>query len=256
MNIMDEITERVTCDDPRAGAFLNEVKAVVTLARNNNDPSYVARIVDLPPQLSSIRGGNVEATKPGIKSACERLTEVGILRSEVRSAPKRGKKGTPHYSIVPNLDTFLKIHDRLGSGVLDMVRDSNFCASVITADIYHYLSKQLGVNEEQIKILKSDLEATTFFVKNSNKALAFLLTYSRLPSSTVEESRAFDLEKAVLTLRDVVHLAFLLDVASKRFGPKGISVEARISSSIEYGSIKIDQTSQIEIGEKHTNFHR
>ena len=250
MNTMNEITERVTCDDPRAGAFLNEVKAVVTLARNNNDPSYVARIVELPPQLSSIRGGNVEATKPGIKSACERLIEAGILRSEVRSAPKRGKKGTPHYSIVPNLDTFFQIHNRLGSGVLDMVRESNFGASVITADIYRYLSKQLEVNEELIKMLKSNLEATTFYVKNSNKALAFLLTYTRFPSTTVEESRAFDLEEAVSTLGDVVHLAFLLDVASKRFEPKGISVEAQISSSIEYGSIKIDHTSHIEIDGK------
>lgn len=245
---MDKITERVTCEDPRAGAFLNEVKVIMTLARNGNNPTYVAKIVELPPDIPSIRGGDVEATKPGIKSACERLTEAKILKSESMSAPKRKKMGTQHYRIISSLDTFYLILEKLGPGVLNPVRESNFGASVITADLYRYLSKQLIVDEEQIMMFRPDLESTIFFVKNSNKALAFLLTYSRPMASTGAESRTFDLGKAILRLRDVTHIAFLLDVASTRVGINGMFVEAQVSSNIEYGFMKISQTSQIEIG--------
>jgi hypothetical protein len=244
---MEEITERVTCEDPRAGAFLNEVKVVLTLARNNNDPTYVAKIVDLPPKIPSIRGGDVEATKPGIKSACERLTDSKILISQSMSAPKRRQKGTPHYSIIHSLDTLFLILDRLGPGVLNSVRDSNFGASVITADIYRYLGKQLGVNEEQIMAFRSDLEATIFLVKNSNKALAFLLTYSRPMAVTAEESRSFDLEETILKLRDVAHFAFLFDMAASRVTVKGLQIEARVSSNISYGSMRIPITSHLSL---------
>jgi len=245
---MDEITERVTCEDPRAGAFLNEVKVVMTLAQNNNNPTYVAKMVELPPNIPSLRGGDVEATKPGIKSACERLTDAKILRSQPMSAPKRRQAGTPHYSIVPSLDTFLLILQKLGPGVLDLVRNSSFGASVITGDLYRYLAKQLGVKEEQIMACRSDLEATIFFVKSSNRALAYLLTYARPMAATAEESRSFDLGEVIIKLRDVAHIAFLFDAASSKVAERGLKIEAKVSSNIEYGSLRIQMASNILIG--------
>ncbi len=86
--------------------------------------------------------------------------------------------------------------DKLGPGVLEEVRSSNFGASVITADIYHYLAKQLNVDEAKILEHRTELETVIFLTKSSTKALAFLLTYARPMAATAEENRGFDLEGA------------------------------------------------------------
>ncbi len=89
---MNEITEHVTCEDPRAAAFLNEVKVITTLARNDNKPKYVARIASLPPKIKPFRGDEIEATRPGIKSACVRLEGTKILKIRGKGRSEEGQR--------------------------------------------------------------------------------------------------------------------------------------------------------------------
>jgi len=247
MIAMRKTTERVLRDDPQAAAFLNEVKVVMSLARTNNEKNYVAKIADLPPKIKTIQCEEVEATKPGTKASCLRLEKAGILKSESASAPKRGHRGTPHFSIAPSLDAFYLIMDRLGMGVLDEVRSSGFGASVITADINRYLAKQLGVALERVEERRSQLETVVFFARHSTKALTVLLTYARPAAKTPRESRNFDLGNAMIRLRDSSHLAFLLDrmTAIDQDGFKGMRIASSISSEIGYGELAFTLTSNI-----------
>src|SRR5271157_5410806 len=100
-------------EDKRALARINEINVIATLAKSSNKPLYVKAIKDGWPKVYNLDTEKlVGFTMQGVKAACERLREKGILECERSAAPKRRTKGTPHYWVKGDLDTLYLIGER------------------------------------------------------------------------------------------------------------------------------------------------
>ena len=228
-------------EDKKSVARLNEILVLTTLARSGNDPMYVSRIKKYWPIVHDLDDDEVVGfTKQGIKAACERLVEYGILKKKDRPAPKR-TGGTPHYWIKKDLDTLFKIDEKCGTYALDEVRNSLARNIVNEETVVEYLAKQLTVGPEDIlKAGTEEVKSITTMARSSTRALKVFLSYTRPLASTPEESRAFDLKKAVEKLRVLMVLEFLLDLlGDKRTVKPGWNYDVEIKADISRGKAAI-----------------
>lgn len=207
----------------RAKAWLNEAKAVITLAEQNR-PMFVSEICAVGPKLTPFSTGiEKKFNKPGIKAGCERLVYSGIL--QIADDVAGWQASRTHYRIRPVLESMSKIKEDLGSSVLSMVRQSPFGKAVISSDLQAYLVRRLvakTVIEERRRqgepdpsINEIDSRDIEVLAKTSTRALEVLVDPQCILYEIPERAGTFfDLALRVRRLRDVMMLALRFDLES------------------------------------------
>ncbi|HUW42924.1 MAG TPA: hypothetical protein VMW02_01665, partial [Thermoplasmata archaeon] len=159
-------------------------------------------------------------------------------KSEIRH------RETKLYRIVPTLEVFSRIADIYGLGIVSFLRSSKFGQLVLVKEAPAYISRRLTVDEDALEECSDLVKEIILLAQKSERALEVLLypalTFDReLPGDGPERVRA------VLTyLRDVMHLAYVLDVAvspRKKLEEERMSVESTLSTTamIEDKEVKI-----------------
>ena len=235
--------------DKRAVSWLNEFRVVLALARHGNEWSYVGRIVSWQPKVKGLnREGHDSLTKPGAKSACERLADskVGILEVEYARTPKK-KNETPHYRIVPTLDGLSRILKVLDSGVLSVVRQTEWGQEIITKDLVRYLASELRVEKSLTSVINPlRIREIEFMARQSTKALEVLLGPKQfdVPQEPDPDQR---LRLSIDRLRDVMHLACALEVVSssrQQLKEREWAGEVDLKSYLKFGNLSLSLRSR------------
>jgi len=207
----DAVKSGASSRDKRATAFLNDVKVLVALAESGNKYAYGADIWRMQPKVQSLDPEHsYETTKPGILAALRRLERKGVLQSELRETPKKKQK-TPHYRIIPTLDTLDRIYKLNGPGVLATVASTAFGRSVIDQELTSYLNKKMRLEKDIAMIADSqDLFALRVLLGNSGHALIGFLNRT----DQVKEKEKVEAKEFVRKLKDGAFLALLEDLWS------------------------------------------
>jgi len=240
----DAVKSGASSRDKRAVAFLNDVKVLVALAESGNEFAYGAKIWIMQPNVQSLdTEHSYKTTKPGILAALRRLERKGVLQSDLRETPKKKQK-TPHYRIIPTLDTLDKIYKLNGPGVLATVASTAFGRSVIDQELTSYLNKKMRLEKDITMIADSqDLFALRVLLGNSGHALIGFL--NRTDRNKERKWSDVEAKGFVKKLKDVAFLAFLEDLLSN---PKRrlIGMNWEVSAVLK-GTVKIEMmTLEIE----------
>jgi hypothetical protein len=260
---MDEDSEEVVelpilnYNDKRAVSFLNEFRVVEKLARKGNEWMYVGQIADKQTKeevkkkaksvsrVTSIHlEGHDHLTKPGAASACKRLAkpDIGILEVKKAKPPKRAGE-SPHYRIQPSLNGLARIKSSLHSGVLSIVRQSDWGQEIITKDLRKYLAAEFkSIDGSPIGLKAGVLLEIEFMARHSTKALEVLLGPKADIYPVGKETR-------VKRLRDLMHLAFALDFATmheKALEEMALSGKITVKSHFKKGGISLDFVSNFK----------
>jgi len=242
----DAVKSGASSRDKRATAYLNDVKVLVALAESGNEFAYGAKIWGLQPKVQSLDSEHsYETTKPGILAALRRLERKKVLQSELRETPKKKQK-TPHYRIIPTLDTLDKIYKLNGPGVLATVASTAFGRSVIDQELTSYLNKKMELEKDITMIADSqDLFALRVLLGNSGHALIGFLNRT----DRDKEKKWSDVEAKgfVNELKDAAFLALLEDLWSnpdRRLIGRDwqISAELRGTVRIEGMTLELEST--------------
>jgi len=251
----EEMPPVLNSDDRRAVSWLNDFRVIYALARRGNEWSYVAGIADKPTvdevktkikptsKIQSLnREGHYRLTKPGTASACKRLAdpEIGILQVKMAKPPRKAYP-TEHYRILPSLDGLSRILRTLKSGVLSIVRQTDWGQEIITKDLRRYLY----VEFKSYMNIKSALDPNAvheieFLARRSTKSLEALLG----PKDSIIP---IGKETVIERLRDMMHLAFALDFATmpeKMLEESGMKGRISIVSDIGQGNITLHLESE------------
>lgn len=168
--------------DKRLLAWVNEAAVLVAIARKKNQPTYVAEMVRLVPE--------VKGTKPGMGEAAKRLCDYGVLQCLDGVAPRKNAP-TPHYSIISTIQALTTIHHRYGSWTLDDLRKSGFTGMLI---------------DERMKAAPEGCREEISYL--TRKSTAALMAF--LDSEYAAGGRS--LCDRLAGLRDSMHLAFAAEV--------------------------------------------
>lgn len=234
--------------DKRATAYLNDVKVLAALAENGNEYAYGAKIWRLPPSVQSLDPEHsYETTKPGILAALRRLEKKGVLQSELRETPKKSQK-TPHYRIIPTLDTLDMIYKLNGPSVLATVASTAFGRSVIDQELTSYLNKKMGLEKDITMIADSqDLFALRVLLGNSGHALiGFLNLVDQARGKEQDEIKA---KEFVRELKDAAFLSFLEDLWSnpgRRLIGRDWEISAKLRGIVRIEGITLELESTYE----------
>jgi hypothetical protein len=233
-------------EDNKVVARLNEIMVLTTLARSGNDPLYVSKIKTKWPIVHNLNDDEMAGfTKQGIKSACERLVEYGILMVTEKPAPKR-TGGTPHYWIKRDLDTLFRIEERYGSYALDEVRNSLARSLVKDESVVNYLAKQLKVDKDAFRLMTEDIRTIVTMAKSSTGALSAFLKFTRPSGLSPEESRAFDLSSSIEKLKAMMMLEFLLGLLGETGANKqGWAYDVELKAEVSRGKASVALTTRL-----------
>lgn len=228
----------------RAVAWLTEFRVVLELARHDNEWAYVGRIVSWQPKVTSLnREGHDHLTKPGARSACRRLAdpEIGILEVKLARTPKK-KEETPHYRIVPTLDGLSRIFRVLGPGVLSTIAQTWWGQGTITKDLVRYMTSGFGLKEDITPVVNPiRLREIEYMARQSSKALEVLLGPLQFDVPMGKDSDR-NLQLSVDRLRDVMHLAWAVDIVSaprKNLEEQEWTGEIELNSHLRFGNLGI-----------------
>ena len=242
----------IRTSDKRMLAWLNEGSVLIALAKNDNQPTYIAKIARLAPEItrsSKLREKFPEnaakakkkkkeggGTKPGMKAAAERLCKRGILlRTE--ELPPNKKTATPHYSINPSIDVLATILRTFGSWVGGEMMNAGFAGALIEGEMDRHLRKVLQASVEDVRRLpKAEKEELAFLARSSRKAMeVFLDPQFELKPTTALEKGEYDLLAQLKRLKGAMLFALVAEVASSsglKIWEKGWDVEVDIDTVV------------------------
>ncbi|MGD9962666.1 MAG: hypothetical protein AB7S97_02030 [Thermoplasmata archaeon] len=242
--------------DKRMLAWLNEGAVLIALTKNQNRPTYVALIARMAPEFT--RSGDESSqepdeaaksekeevrgvTKPGMREAAKRLHERGIL-ARLDAVPPRKRTATPHYSINPSIKTLADISSSYGSWVVTELRRAGLSGQIIDGGMDGHLSGVLRVPlAEALRVPMALKQELAYLARASTKALeAFIDPGFELDAVGPEEASGQSTEARVARLKDVMHLAFISEVASSgglRIWDEGWDVSVNVETTVRAGDI-------------------
>lgn len=248
------MTERLMADK-REIAKHNEMKALIVLAKMNNEPMYVTKIIKEGRRILDLNQWEIwKATKPGLRSALTRLEKNGILRSYTAASELRHRE-TLHYQIVPSLDAFAKIADYYGLSILSVIRKSKFGQLVIVSDLPRYFSQKPDLDEDSLAKQSVLLRDIGNLAQLSARALEILLSPSVRFDQELPPDEPDRTERILTRLRDVMNFAFALDTAVSsrmRLRDEGLEAVLCLSTSARAETARVDIISEIDTAELAT----
>lgn len=244
--------------DRRMLSHLNEGRVLLAIARNGNQPTYVAKIASLAPEITlssdvSTMGPEMASkppkrkqgggTKPGMREAARRLCERGILL-RIDARPPKKKTLTPHYTINSTIQTLAAINRSYGSWVVGGLRKAGFVGALIDREMDEHLAGLLHIPVDSVKRLpKPEKEEISYLAKKSTAALeVFLNPEFELRPATRSTKGDYDLLAQLRRLRDVMHLAFVAEVASSpgmKIWEEGWNVAVDTTTVVESGGMSL-----------------
>jgi hypothetical protein len=178
-------------------------------------------------------------TRPGVKAACQRLVERGILEEKLDNTPNKSEQ-TPHYRIIPNLEVFSPILSDYGTGILDDIRSTSFGQDIIEAGLKNRLKKRLFFDRDLDGIAPvDDLRMMKEFACLSTAALEVLLSDKIPLGYDDEEDHSKQMELRIRHLRTIMHLATAFDIAKRPAAQlvcEDMSAQLNLESVIIIGS--------------------
>ncbi len=235
---------------------MNEGLAILAIAANGNQPTYVAQIARLgrpvtrsssegsenPAEVAMSKKGRVGGgTKPGMTKATKRLHERGVLIRTFAKAPKK-KKESPHYSITPTIQNMAGILDIYGSWVIGDLRRSGFAPGIIDSGMDHHLARVLQAPVDIVRRLpKAEKDELSYLARKSTRALeVFLNPRFELKEPRSDRQGDHDLAARMRRLRDAMHLAFAAEAASSpglRIWEEGWDIDIDITTVVRSGGM-------------------
>jgi hypothetical protein len=208
--------EKYPTKDRRGLVWLNEIGVLRVLAYNKNDPLYPGKIASIYPDIRGISRVDLKMfTRPGVKAACQRLVERGILEETPGITPNKSEP-TSHYRIVPDLEVFSLILSDYGSGILDDIRSTPFGQDTIEAGIKKLLKKRLFFDRDLDGIAPvDDLKMMKEFACLSTTALEVLLSDNISLGYDVEKDHSKQMQLRIRHLREIMNFATAFDISKK-----------------------------------------
>ncbi len=210
------MNEKYSTKDRRGLVWLNEIGVLRALAHNKNIPMYVGKIASSSPAIWSISKDKPKMfTRPGVKAACQRLVERGILEEMSGKTPNKSTE-TPHYQIIPDLEVFTMILSDYGTGILDDLRSTNFGQDAIMAGLSEWLKKKLFFDRDLDGIAPADdMRMIREFASISTAALTVLLSDNIPLGYDDEKDHSLRMQLRIRHLRMIMHFATAFDIIKK-----------------------------------------
>lgn len=242
--------------DKRRLAWLNEGAVLLALTRNQNRPTYVARIARLAPEITrstSVSDQEPEdaarsrkkrkggGTEPGMREAAKRLHEQGIL-VRLDTVPPRKNVATPHYSIDLSFKTLAAILETYGSWVVRGMRRAGFSGALVDSGLDEHLASLFGVTVQEVQRMpKAQKGELAYLARSSTRALEVLIAPGfELVPATGELTGEQKLQCQFHRLKDAMHLAFVAEVVTSpglMVWEEGWDVRVNLETTVRSGDI-------------------
>ena len=235
------MNEKYSTKDRRGLVWLNEIGVLRVLAYNKNAPLYAGKIASVSPDIWGISRGDLKMfTRPGVKAACQRLVERGILEEAPSKTPNKSEP-TSHYRIVPDLEVFSLILSDYGTGILDDIRSTTFGQEAIEAGLKKLLKKRLFFDRDLDGVAPADdLKMMKQYACLSTAALEVLLSDNiALGYDEEQGDRSKQMQLRIRHLRTIMHFATAFDIVKRpaaRLVGEDMEAQMNLESEIVLGS--------------------